>query len=100
MSMGGHSEPNALLVEGHGYVAAVYSIPDMQLLGRKALSLQVTRVFATPDCLGTQRGKVRGARFVCIFLVGTFGVNALPSLPTPPQPFMVVTGGGTGRGDL
>lgn len=58
MSMGGHAEPNALLVEGNGYLAAVYSIPDMQLLGRKALSLQVTRVLATPECLGSQRGKV------------------------------------------
>lgn len=56
--MGGNVEPNALLVEGNGYLAAVYSIPDMNLLGRKALSLQVTRVLATPECLGSQRGKV------------------------------------------
>lgn len=54
------AEPSALLVEGGGYLAAVYSIPDMQLLGRKALSLPVTRVIATPECLGSQRGKVRG----------------------------------------
>ncbi|CAM9250646.1 unnamed protein product [Scytosiphon promiscuus] len=52
------SEPSALLIEGGGYLAAVYSIPDMQLLGRKALSLPVTRVLATPECLGSQRGKV------------------------------------------
>lgn len=51
------AEPSALLIEGGGYLAAVYSIPDMQLLGRKALSLPVTRVLATPDCLGSQRGK-------------------------------------------
>lgn len=54
------SEPSALLIEGGGYLAAVYSIPDMQLLGRKALSLPVTRVLATPECLGSQRGKVGG----------------------------------------
>ncbi|CAM9374312.1 unnamed protein product, partial [Ectocarpus sp. 12 AP-2014] len=52
------AEPSALLVEGGGYLAAVYSIPDMQMLGRKALSLPVTRVIATPECLGPQRGKV------------------------------------------
>lgn len=51
-------EPNALLVEGGGYLTAVYNIPDMKLLGRKALSLPVTRVVSTPDCLGSQRGKV------------------------------------------
>lgn len=56
------AEPSALLVEGGGYLAAVYSIPGMQMLGRKALSLPVTRVIATPECLGPQRGKVRGAR--------------------------------------
>ena len=59
MSTSPHAaEPSALLVEGGGYLAAVYSIPDMKLLGRKALSLPVTRVLATPDSLGSQRGKV------------------------------------------
>lgn len=58
MSVSGGGEPNALLVEGGGYLMAVYTIPDMQLLGRKALSLPVTRVVATPECLGSQRGKV------------------------------------------
>ncbi|CAM9458952.1 unnamed protein product, partial [Pylaiella littoralis] len=52
------AEPSALLVEGGGYLAAVYSIPEMKLLGRRALSLPVTRVLATPDCLGSHRGKV------------------------------------------
>lgn len=58
------AEPSALLVEGGGYLAAVYSIPDMQLLGRRALSLPVTRVLATPDCLGSHRGKVSPLRLI------------------------------------
>lgn len=56
--MGGHTEPDALLIEGGGYLTAVYSIPDMQLRGRKELSLPVTRVLSTPECLRSQRGKV------------------------------------------
>lgn len=57
------AEPSALLIEGGGYLAAVYSTPDMQLLGRKALSLPVTRVLATPECLGSHRGKVTQLNF-------------------------------------
>lgn len=66
-----HAEPSALLVEGGGYLAAVYSIPDMQLLGRKALSLPVSRVLATPECLGSQRGKVCVCLWVCVFFLLT-----------------------------
>lgn len=58
----GQGEPSALLMEGGGYLAAVYSVPDMKLLGRKGLSLPVTRVLATPDCLGTHRGKVENEK--------------------------------------
>lgn len=67
VSTSANGEPSALLIEGGGYLAAVYSIPDMQLLGRKALSLPVTRALATPDCLGSQRGKVGGNR--CVLLL-------------------------------
>ncbi|CAN0007397.1 unnamed protein product, partial [Choristocarpus tenellus] len=54
----GQGEPSALLVEGGGYLTAVYSLPEMVLLGRKATSLPVMRVFPTPKCLGSHRGKV------------------------------------------